>query len=97
MKTPMKELFYILKERASSLKEVESLTQPLSSLHRILQTQIEELEQILLLEDEFIKKEKEAMCQFQSDGQRTDFFAKYEDNDDCFEQTFNTKRNEKFL
>ena len=38
-----------------------------------------------------LEKEKEVMCQFQSDGQRTDFFARYEDNDDCFEQTFNTK------
>ena len=61
MKTPMQELFYTLKERVSSLKEMKRLTQPLSSPHRILQTQIEELKQILLFEDEFIKKEKEVI------------------------------------
>jgi len=31
------------------------------------------------------------MCQFQSDGQRKDFWVKYEDNEDCFNKTFNTK------
>ena len=38
-----------------------------------------------------LDKEKEVMCQFQSDGQRTDFWVKYEDNEDCFDETFKTK------
>jgi hypothetical protein len=38
-----------------------------------------------------LEKEKEVMCQFQSDGQRTDFWVKYEDNEDCFDETFKTK------
>ena len=38
-----------------------------------------------------LEKEKEVMCQFQSDGQRTDFWVKYKDNDDCFDKTFKTK------
>jgi hypothetical protein len=41
--------------------------------------------------ESMLEKEKEAMCQFQSDGQRTDFWVKYEDSEDCFNKTFNTK------
>ena len=41
--------------------------------------------------ESMLEKEKEVMCQFQSDGQRRDFWVKYEDNDDCFNKTFNTK------
>lgn len=44
-----------------------------------------------LLENEksLLEKEKEVMCEFQSDGQRTDFWVKYSDNEDCFNKTFN--------
>ena len=38
-----------------------------------------------------LEKEKEVMCEFQSNGQRTDFWVKYSDNEDCFNKTFNTK------
>ena len=41
--------------------------------------------------ESMLEKEKDVMCQFQSDGQRTDFWVKYKDNDDCFDKTFNTK------
>ena len=41
--------------------------------------------------ESMLEKEKEVMCQFQSDGQTTDFWVKYEDNEDCFNKTFNTK------
>ena len=38
-----------------------------------------------------LEKEKAAMCQFQSDGQKRDFWVKYSDNEDCFNKTFKTK------
>ena len=41
--------------------------------------------------ERYLEKEKDVMCQFQSDGQRKDFWVKYEDNEDCFNKTFNTK------
>ena len=41
--------------------------------------------------ESMLEKEKEVMCQFQSDGQWRDFYVKYEDNEDCFDKTFNTK------
>ena len=41
--------------------------------------------------ESMLEKEKEVMCQFQSDGQWKDFYVKYEDNEDCFDKTFNTK------
>ena len=44
-----------------------------------------------MLNTDLLEKEKDVMCQFQSDGQRTDFWVKYKDNDDCFDKTFNTK------
>jgi len=44
-----------------------------------------------MLNNDLLKKEREVMCQFQSDGQRTDFWVKYEDNEDCFDETFKTK------
>jgi hypothetical protein len=44
-----------------------------------------------LIEHIYLKKEKDIMCQFQEDGQSTDFWVKYDGWEDCFEQTFNTK------
>jgi len=41
--------------------------------------------------ESMLEKEKDEMCQFQSDGQRKDFWVKYEDSEDCFNKTFNTK------
>ena len=43
-----------------------------------------------LIEHIYLKKEKDIMCQFQEDGQSTDFWVKYDSWEDCFEQTFNT-------
>ncbi len=45
-----------------------------------------------LIEYIYLKKEKEIMCQFQEDGQSTDFWVKYDGWEDCFEQTFNTTK-----
>jgi len=44
-----------------------------------------------MLNTDLLEKEKEVMCQFQSDGQNTDFLVKYEDNEDCFNKTFKNK------
>ena len=44
-----------------------------------------------MLNTDLLEKEKDVMCQFQSDGQRKDFWVKYEDSEDCFNKTFNTK------
>jgi hypothetical protein len=43
-----------------------------------------------LIEYIYLKKEKEIMCQFQEDGQSTDFWVKYDSWEDCFDKTFNT-------
>ena len=75
MKTPMQELISAIRKR----QEDEDV-QPFM-WH----------EQIVELAESMLEKEKEAMCQFQSDGQRTDFWVKYEDSEDCFNKTFNTK------
>ncbi len=32
------------------------------------------------------------MCQFQEDGQSTDFWIKYDSWEDCFDKTFNTNK-----
>jgi hypothetical protein len=48
-----------------------------------------------ILEDEWeeaLKMEKEIMCQFQEDGQSTDFWVKYDSWEDCFDKTFNTNK-----
>ncbi len=44
------------------------------------------------IEGEFLEKEKLQMCQFQEDGQSTDFWVKYDDWEDCFDKTFNTNK-----
>ena len=49
------------------------------------------VDHIIDLAESMLEKEKEVMCQFQSDGQRTDFWVKYEDNEDCFDETFKTQ------
>lgn len=52
-----------------------------------------DLDTPMLIEEKIqslVKKEKEIMCQFQSNGQQTDFYVKYENNEDCFDKTFNT-------
>ena len=45
----------------------------------------------MFIQEYMLEREKEVMCQFQSDGQWRDFYVKYEDNEDCFDKTFNTK------
>ena len=45
---------------------------------------------INIITQEGLPKEKEIMCQFQEDGQSTDFWVKYDSQEDCFEQTFDT-------
>ena len=46
---------------------------------------------LLIDEELMLEKEKEIMCQFQEDGQSTDFWVKYDSWEDCFDKTFNTK------
>jgi hypothetical protein len=46
---------------------------------------------LLIDEELMLEKEKEIMCQFQEDGQSTDFWVKYDNWEDCFDKTFNTK------
>jgi hypothetical protein len=84
MKTPMQELIEQLKEERDGFMSLPPHSNIQERTANCFGSCIEIAERML-------KKEKEVMCQFQSDGQRTDFFVKYEDNDDCFEQTFNTK------
>ena len=79
MKTPIQELIEELKELQKTYAHlVDSYTA--YTLHDVIE-----------LAESKLEKEKEVMCQFQSDGQRRDFWVKYEDNDDCFDKTFNTK------
>jgi uncharacterized protein (DUF608 family) len=40
---------------------------------------------------QMLEKEKEVMCDFQPIGQNKDFWVKYDDNEQCFNETFNTK------
>lgn len=75
MKTPIQELIRLWKEQ-----QKEAPTE-IKGMYRLF---IEDAEEML-------EKEKEVICQFQSDGQRTDFWVKYEGNEDCFNKTFNTK------
>jgi hypothetical protein len=46
---------------------------------------------IIKITESLLEKEKEIICQFQSNGQQTDFYVKYENSEDCFDKTFNTK------
>jgi hypothetical protein len=46
---------------------------------------------LLIDEELMLMKEKDIMCQFQEDGQSTDFWVKYDSWEDCFNKTFNTK------
>ena len=81
-KTPMQELIEQLKQ------EIENQVQFRDEFEDGV---VQGLEGALDLAEAMLKKEKEVMCQFQSDGQTTDFWVKYEDNEDCFNKTFNTK------
>jgi hypothetical protein len=76
MKTPLQELIDTIKER----KESEN------SMPFMWNGDIIKLAELLL------EKEKEIMCQFQSNGQQTDFYVKYENSEDCFDKTFNTNK-----
>jgi hypothetical protein len=80
MKTPMQELIEKLDKTIESGMNTPSTWSYMDAIQSVRD-----------IAERMLEKEKEVMCQFQSDGQRTDFFVKYEDNDDCFEQTFNTK------
>ena len=64
-------------EKVQSLRQIDAVINPIGVIESILSSMLE--------------KEKEVMCQFQSDGQWRDFYVKYEDNEDCFDKTFNTK------
>ena len=82
IETPMQKHIEFLKKEWLIVKNLESLGYIGVALH--IGDCIEHAESML-------EKEKEVMCQFQSDGQRTDFWVKYEDNEDCFDETFKTK------
>ena len=81
MKTPMQKLIDQAIQRSRELSEEGRLLESLAVDYII----------DLAKAQSMLEKEKEVMCQFQSDGQRTDFWVKYEDNEDCFDETFNTK------
>jgi hypothetical protein len=79
MKTAMQELIQSLKaERMIASNEWQM------GYQKALSNVILEIESML-------EKEKEIMCQFQEDGQSTDFWVKYDSWEDCFDKTFNTK------
>jgi len=44
------------------------------------------------IESELLEKEKLQMCQFQEDGQSTDFWVKYDSWEDCFDKTFKSNK-----
>jgi hypothetical protein len=75
MKTPIQELIDIVKERKENENSIPFMWNG----------------DIIKLAESLLEKEKEIMCQFQSDGQQTDFYVKYENSEDCFGKTFNTK------
>jgi hypothetical protein len=82
MKTPMQELIEQLKEQAQFIRDDDC------AQDKFYRTG---LRNAIKYAESMLEKEKDVMCQFQSDGQRTDFWVKYKDNDDCFDKTFNTK------
>jgi hypothetical protein len=47
---------------------------------------------LLIDEELMLEKEKEIMCQFQEDGQSTDFWVKYDNWEDCFDKTFKSNK-----
>jgi hypothetical protein len=80
MKTAMQELIQSLKaERMIASNEWQM------GYQKALSNVILEIESML-------ENEKEIMCQFQEDGQSTDFWVKYDDWEDCFDKTFNTNK-----
>ena len=79
MKTPMQKHIEFLKKEWKKLESVGELG---IALH--IGDCIEHAESML-------EKEQWVMCEFQDKAHHTDFWAKYEGADDCFEQTFKTK------
>jgi hypothetical protein len=75
MKTPLQELINIVKERKGNENSMPFMWNG----------------DIIKIAESLLDKEKEVMCQFQSDGQQTDFYVKYENSEDCFDKTFKTK------
>jgi|DEB0MinimDraft_12_1074336.scaffolds.fasta_scaffold00083_21 uncharacterized protein (DUF608 family) len=87
MKTPMQEMIEFMKEK---LKEdtLHYNTHPSNGgLIAIRMSQF-----YLEIAESMLEKEKEVMCEFQSIGQNRDFWVNYYDNEQCFDQTFNTKK-----
>jgi hypothetical protein len=74
MKTPLQELINIVKERNENVNSMPFMWNG----------------DIIKIAESLLDKEKEIMCQFQSNGQQTDFYVKYENSEDCFDKTFNT-------
>ena len=74
MKTPLQELINIVKERKENVNSMPFMWNG----------------DIIKIAESLLEKEKEIICQFQSDGQQTDFYVKYENSEDCFNKTFNT-------
>jgi len=86
MKTPMQEMIEFMKEK---LKEdtLHYNTHPSNGgLIAIRMSQF-----YLEIAESMLEKEKEVMCEFQSIGQNVDLWVNYYDNEQCFDQTFNTK------
>jgi hypothetical protein len=74
MKTPLQELINIVKERNENVNSMPFMWNG----------------DIIKIAESLLDKEKEIMCQFQSNGQQTDFYVKYENSEDCFDKTFTT-------
>jgi hypothetical protein len=81
MKTPMQEL-------QAALKDLEAVYVGNDWMREVIGIR----QALNLIEHIYLKKEKDIMCQFQEDGQSTDFWVKYDGWEDCFEQTFNTNK-----
>jgi hypothetical protein len=79
MKTPMQEL-------QAALKDLEAVYIGNDWMREVIGIR----QALNLIEHIYLKKEKDIMCQFQEDGQSTDFWVKYDGWEDCFEQTFKT-------
>ena len=82
-KTPMQELIEVLKNRASSSKEIQSTAYP--EVKRILEAQIEELEMCIELAESLLGKEKEMIIKVCEIG---DWFYSGEE---YYNKTFKTK------
>lgn len=78
-----------MKSPIQKLVKLESdLTNMLDSDKRVAMAL---LEYIRSNRKDMLEEEKAAMCLFQDKAHRTDFWVKYNDAEECFDDTFNNK------